>query len=214
MFVLPDLPYAYDALAPLISSDTLHTHHDKHHKAYVDKTNALVAAAGLGGLTLEAVVRDAHRRGDKTLFNNAAQAWNHAFMWSSMRPLGGSDPTGDLDQAIQRFGGLPALKSAVVEQGVGHFGSGWVWIVTGHEGLQVLTTHDADDMLVGEGRLPLVVCDLWEHAYYLDYKNDRKSFLERWFDSLANWDFASAQLAASGGLGDGFRNAAPEQAWP
>ena len=210
MYVLPELPFAYDALVPLISRDTLQTHHDKHHKAYVEKTNTLAAKAGLADRPLEEVVREAHKRGDKPLFNNAAQAWNHAFFWQSMRPAGGAKPAGDLAEAIRQFGGLEALRDAFIEEGFGHFASGWVWIVTGSEGLKVISTHDAEDTLVREGLFPLLVCDLWEHAYYLDYKNDRKAFLERWFESLANWDFAAAQLAASDGRGDGFRYPAPK----
>jgi Fe-Mn family superoxide dismutase len=210
MFALPELPYGYDALAPYLSAETLHTHHDKHHKTYVEKTNDLAAKAGLSGRLLEDVVREAHKRGDKTLFNNAAQAWNHAFFWQAMRPAGGQEPSGDLAQAIQRFGGLAALKDAFVEEGFGHFASGWVWIVTGSEGLKVVSTHDAEDTLVREGLFPLLVCDLWEHAYYLDYKNDRKAFLQRWFENVANWDFAAAQLAAANGAGQGFRYPAPE----
>ncbi|MBW8812971.1 MAG: superoxide dismutase [Caulobacterales bacterium] len=209
MFVLPELPYGYDALAPYLSSDTLHTHHDKHHKAYVEKTNELAAKAGLSGRPLEDVVREAHRQGDKKLFNNAAQAWNHAFFWLSMRPAGGGQPGGDLAAAIQHFGGLQALKDAFVEEGVGHFASGWAWLVTGSEGLKVISTHDAEDTLVREGLFPLLVCDLWEHAYYLDYKNDRKAFLQRWFENVANWDFAAAQLAAANGQGQAFRYPQP-----
>ena len=210
MFVLPELPYAYDALAPLISRETLHTHHDKHHRTYVDKTNDLAAKAGLAGRSLEEVVREAHKRGDKTLFNNAAQAWNHAFFWEAMRPAGGAAPGGELAQLIQDFGGQQALNDAFVEEGFGHFASGWVWLVTGSEGLKVISTHDAEDTLIREGLFPLLVCDVWEHAYYLDYKNDRKAFLERWFESLANWDFAAAQLAAADGRGAGFRYPAPQ----
>jgi Fe-Mn family superoxide dismutase len=205
MYVLPELPYAYDALAPFVSADTMRTHHDKHHKAYVEKTNDFAAKAGLDGRPLEDVVREAHRRGDRKLFNNAAQAWNHAFFWASMRPPGGGEPSGDLIRAIdESFEGLDAMKDAFVEEGVGHFASGWVWLVTGSEGLKVISTHDADDTLVREGLFPLLVCDLWEHAYYLDYKNDRKAFLKRWIDNVANWDFAAAQLAASDGAGQGF----------
>jgi len=210
MFALPELPYAYDALAPLISRETLHTHHDKHHRTYVDKTNDLAAKAGLAGRSLEEVVREAHKRGDKTLFNNAAQAWNHAFFWEAMRPAGGAAPGGELAQLIQDFGGQQALNDAFVEEGFGHFASGWVWLVTGSEGLKVISTHDAEDTLIREGLFPLLVCDVWEHAYYLDYKNDRKAFLERWFESLANWDFAAAQLAAADGSGAGFRYPAPK----
>ena len=210
MYALPDLPYPYDALAPLLSRDTLHVHHDRHHRAYVEKTNELAAEAGLAGRPLEEVIREAHRRKAVKLFDNAAQAWNHAFFWRSMRPAGGAEPAGDLAQAIRTFGGQQALKDAFVEEGVGHFGSGWVWIVTGSKGLEVISTHDAEDTLVREGVFPLITCDLWEHAYYLDYKNDRKAFLERWFESLANWDFAAAQFAAANGAGDAFRYPPPQ----
>ena len=210
MLILPELPYAYDALAPLISRETLVLHHDRHHRTYVDKANDLAAKAGLGGRQLEDIVREARRRGDKPLFNNAAQAWNHAFFWRSMRPAGGPAAAGELAGLIQGFGGLEALADAFVKEGVGHFGSGWVWLLSGVEGLKVISTHDAEDPLVREEGFPLLVCDLWEHAYYLDYKNDRKAFLERWFESLANWEFAAEQLAAATGAGEGFRYPAPE----
>lgn len=211
MYVLPELPYDHDALSPFVSADTLRTHHGKHHKTYVEKTNDLAAKAGLAGRPLEEVVREASRRGDKKLFNNAAQAWNHAFFWECMRPPGGAAPSGDLLRAIDAaFDDLDALKQAFVDEGVNHFASGWVWIVTGGDGLKVISTHDADDTLVRDGVFPLLVCDLWEHAYYLDYKNDRKAFLERWFDNVANWDFAAAQLASADGAGEGFRYPAAE----
>ncbi|MBU1376464.1 MAG: superoxide dismutase [Alphaproteobacteria bacterium] len=210
MYALPDLPYGYDSLGPFMSADTLRTHHDKHHKTYVDKTNDLAAKAGLAGRPLEEVVREAHKTGDKKLFNNAAQAWNHAVFWESMRPPGGDAPSGALLRAItDGFGDLASLKGAFVDEGANHFASGWVWIVTGSDGLKVISTHDADDTLIKEGLFPLLVCDVWEHAYYLDYKNDRKAFLERWFDNIANWAFAADQLAASDGKGDGFRYPAP-----
>jgi Fe-Mn family superoxide dismutase len=210
MYVLPDLPYAYDALAPFVSGETLRTHHDKHHKTYVEKTNALAREANLTGRPLEEVVRAASRAGNRGLFNNAAQAWNHAFFWRCMRPAGGGEPSGDLLRAIdERFEGLDALKAAFVHEGAEHFASGWVWLVTGSEGLRVISTHDADDTLVREGLFPLLVCDLWEHAYYLDYKNDRKAFLQRWIDNVADWDFAAAQLAASNGRGEAFSYPAP-----
>jgi Fe-Mn family superoxide dismutase len=214
MYVLPELPYAYGALEPFISADTLHTHHDKHHRAYVKRANALAAKAGLAGRPLEEVVREARRRDDKTLFDNAAQAWNHAFFWQSMRPAGGGAPIGDLKAAIDVAGGLSPLKDEFVDEGVSHFASGWVWIVTGSQGLQVISTHDADDTLIREGVFPLLVCDLWEHAYYLDYKNDRKAFLERWFDNLASWDFAATQLAASDGRKPAFAYPPPESVVP
>lgn len=210
MHILPKLPYPDDALAPFVSSETLKVHHGKHHKSYVDKTNDLAKAAKLSGEKLEDVVRAAKAQGDKPLFNNAAQAWNHGFFWQCMRAPGGDGPTNGLSRAIDgAFGSLAGLKTAFVDEGVGHFGSGWVWIVSGSEGLKVVSTHDADDMLIRAGLTPLLVCDLWEHAYYLDYKNDRKGFLERWFDNIANWEFADAQRAAADGEGPGYRYPSP-----
>jgi Fe-Mn family superoxide dismutase len=219
MFVLPKLPYDYAALEPTISADTLHTHHDKHHRAYVEKTNELAKAAGLDGRPLEEVVREAQRKGDAKLFHNAAQAWNHAFFWRCMTPPTdkgvAAAPTGALKAAIDKaFGSLNDFKDAFVTEGFEHFGSGWVWLVTGSQGLKVISTHDADDTLIKDGLFPLMVCDLWEHAYYLDYKNDRKGFLEAWLDKVANFDFAAQQLAASDGPsagkgGDGFRYPSP-----
>lgn len=213
MYVLPDLPYAHDALAPFLSAETMHTHHGKHHKAYVDKTNDMAAKAGLSARPLEDVVREAQRKGDKALFNNAAQAWNHAFFWRSMRPAGGAGPDGDLKATLEKaFGSMDDLRQTFVNEGVGHFGSGWVWLVTGSDGLKVISTHDAENTLVKDGLFPLLVCDVWEHAYYLDDKNDRKRFLERWFDNLTDWEFAAAQLAAANGKGEGFRYPAPTDA--
>jgi Fe-Mn family superoxide dismutase len=209
MFILPKLPYDYAALDPTLSADTMHTHHDKHHKTYVEKTNELSKKAGLDSRPLEDVVREAQRKGDAKLFHNAAQAWNHAFFWECMTP--GTRPASSaLKSAMdQAFGGIDAFKETFITEGSDHFGSGWVWLVTGSEGLKVISTHDADDTLIRDGLFPLIVCDLWEHAYYLDYKNDRKTFLTRWLDEIANWSFAERQLAASEGQGEGFRYPAP-----
>ena len=205
MFILPKLPYDYAALEPVVSADTMHTHHDKHHRTYVEKSNELAPKAGLDGKALEDVVREAQRKGDVKLFHNAAQAWNHAFFWACMTP-DKAQPSPTLTSAIeQAFGSLDAFKDAFVEEGFNHFGSGWAWLVTGSEGLKVISTHDADDTLIRDGLFPLLVCDLWEHAYYLDYKNDRKAFLKRWLDEVANWSFAERQLAAADGKGEGFR---------
>jgi Fe-Mn family superoxide dismutase len=213
MFILPKLPYDYDALEPAISADTLQFHHDKHHKAYVEKTNKLAPKAGLENRTLEEVVREASGKGDKGLFHNAAQAWNHGFFWNCMAPRdgrGGKGPSGDLARMIaQAFGGFDAFREAFIEEGAGHFGSGWVWLVTRSEGLKVISTHDADDTLVKDGLFPLLVCDLWEHAYYLDYQNDRESFLKRWIGDVANWSFAADQLSAANGQGQGYRYPRP-----
>jgi Fe-Mn family superoxide dismutase len=209
MFILPKLPYGYSDLEPTMSADTLHTHHDKHHKAYVEKTNELAQKAGLDGRALEEVVREAQRKGDMKLFHNAAQAWNHAFFWRCMTP-NASAPAGALLKAIdEAFDGIDAMKDAFVEEGFGHFGSGWVWLATGSEGLKIISTHDADDTLVKDGLFPLLVCDLWEHAYYLDYQNDRKAFLAAWLQHAANYFFAEQQMFAADGKGEGFRFGAP-----
>jgi len=210
MFTLPDLPYAYDALEPVMSDRTLQFHHDKHHATYVKTLNALLEAAGKSPHTLEAVIRDASRSDDKKLFNNAAQTWNHSFFWVAMSPRK-ETPSGALETAIgEAFGGLAGLKKAFVAEGAGHFGSGWAWLVADRGGsLKVRATHDADDTLTQSDVTPLLVCDLWEHAYYLDHQNDRKGFLEAWFDALPNWRFAALQYAAAQGEGEAWRHPEP-----
>ena len=198
MITLPELPYAYDALSPTISPDTMHAHHDKHHAKYIEVMNQLLPEAGLEGRSVEDIVAEAEKRGLKKLFNNAAQAWNHAFFWDCMTPER-RDPTGELQAAIeQAFGGLAGLKQKFVDEGVGHFGSGWVWLAADGAQLSLLSTHDGGT-LAHDKKTPLIVCDVWEHAYYLDYKQDRKGFLERWFDNVADWEFAEAQYAAAQG---------------
>ena len=211
MFSLPDLPYAYDALAPVLSDRTLHFHHDKHHAAYVNVLNELLTASGASPANLEEVVVQAKAAGNKKLYNNAAQAWNHAFFWEAMTP-NKQAPEGALAQAITAaFGDLAALKTAFVTEGVGHFGSGWAWLVSDKAGaLKVISTHDADPALLQEGVTPILVADVWEHAYYLDFQNNRKGFLEAWFDSLANWGFAASQFAAAKGQGEAWRYPAPK----
>jgi Fe-Mn family superoxide dismutase len=211
MFELPDLPYAYEALEPVISGRTMHFHHDKHHKAYVDTTNTLLKDASPE--SLEAVIRAARASDDKKLFNNAAQAWNHAFFWNAMAP-GAAKPDGDLVAAIKdAFGDLASLKKTFVEDGVAQFGSGWVWLTADKAGkLQVAATHDAGQPVEAGGAVPLLVCDVWEHAYYLDHQNDRKGFLEAWFDALPNWSFAAGQFAAARGQGEAWRYPRPKSA--
>ena len=197
MIELCKLPYAYAALEPVISAETMTLHHDKHHAAYVKKANELAAKAGLDDLSLEEMARQAKATGDQKLYNNAAQVWNHGFFWQSMTG-DSAKPANELGSAIDAsFGNLGALKTKFVEEGVNHFGSGWVWLAASGDRLKVCSTHDADDLLSGGGDIPLLVCDLWEHAYYLDHHNDREAFLKSWFDGLANWDFASQQLAAA-----------------
>jgi Fe-Mn family superoxide dismutase len=200
MFTLPDLPYGYEALQPTMSSETLHLHHDKHHARYFTVTNEIVQGKTDVG-TLEDVIVKAAKDGEKKLFNNAAQAWNHTFFWNSMTPEKAA-PEGDLDSAITAaYGGLEGLKAKFVEEGAAHFGSGWVWLAASDTGaLSIIQTHDGENLLTKD-LTPLLVCDLWEHAYYVDYRNDRAAFLKAWFDALPNWKFAAAQLAAAKGEG-------------
>ncbi|MFZ5668419.1 MAG: superoxide dismutase [Pseudomonadota bacterium] len=212
MFILPDLPYRRDALAPVISAETLKFHHGKHHRAYVEATNRLLDEAGEAPDSLEAVVRRAAvDDSPPALFNNAAQAWNHGLFWACMSPEPGG-PTGELADAVAAaFGDLATLRATFVKAGVEHFGSGWAWLVAEGDRLKTLATHDADDSLTRGELTPLLVCDLWEHAYYLDHRNDRKAYLEGWFDRLADWDFAAAQFDAARGRGPAWTYPRPER---
>lgn len=208
MFTLPDLPYASNALEPVMSDVQLRTHHDKHHATYVKNVNAMLE--GQSPASLEEVVRQAAESQNRKLFNNSAQAWNHAFFWECMTASGGGQPSGALAQAIQSsFGGLEPLKARFVEEGATHFASGWAWIVAKGEELSVISTHDADSALIRDGVVPVLVCDVWEHAYYLDYKQDRKGFLEQWFDKLVNWRFVEQQFQAAASGGEGYRYPTP-----
>jgi len=210
MFRLEDLPYPENALEPVISAQTLKLHHGKHHATYVKKLNALLAQEDVAPAPLETIVRHAARSTDRELFNNAAQAWNHSFFWVCMTPAR-DRPDARLVQAVEEaFGGMDELKRAFVTAGAEQFGSGWVWLVSSNDGtLKVRSTHDADDTLTHGRITPLFTCDVWEHAYYLDHHQNRKGFLEAWFDSLAGWSFASRQYAAALGKGDAWRHAPP-----
>jgi superoxide dismutase, Fe-Mn family len=196
MILLPDLPYAYDGLAPVLSAATMRTHHDKHHAKYVEVVNALAKDEALGASSLENLIHHATVARAGKLFNNAAQAWNHGFFWNCMAPKPES-PSGALVDAIKTsFGDLASLRAAFLTEGAAHFGSGWVWLVAQEGRLSVLSTHDADTVVTREVT-PLLVCDVWEHAYYLDHRNDRAGFLQAWWDRLANWDFAQSQFASA-----------------
>jgi Fe-Mn family superoxide dismutase len=192
---LIDLPYAPDALAPAISADTLAIHHGKHHKAYIDKTNEAVQGTPLDDQPLEQLVATARGEGNKKLFNNAAQSWNHGFYWHSLTPDGLSCPP-ELSQAIQAaFGSQEDLVSQLVERGVGHFASGWVWLAADASGaLSIEETHDGDTLADGAKR-PLLTIDVWEHAYYLDYQNRRPDHLKAVTGQVLNWAFAAENLA-------------------
>lgn len=192
---LPDLPYARDALAPHISAETLDYHYGKHHKAYVDKTNELIAGKALEKASLEEIIREAHGA-DQGLFNQAAQVWNHTFYWNSMAPHGGGEPTGDIAAAIEKdFGGYNAFKAAFAQAGAAQFGSGWAWLVAKGGRLEVRKTPNAELPWIEAGVTPLLTMDVWEHAYYLDYQNRRPDYIAVFLDNLVNWDFANANLA-------------------
>ena len=189
-FTLPELPYSKDALAPHISAETLEYHHGKHHKAYVDKLNELTAGKPEASKSLEEVIMSA----EGPVFNNAAQIWNHTFYWNSMKPKGGGEPTGDIAAAITRdFGSFAKFKEEFTQAGLTQFGSGWAWLVLEGGKLKVTKTPNAD-LPMKHGQKALLTMDVWEHAYYIDYRNARPKYIETFLSSLANWDFALENL--------------------
>jgi len=194
-FQLPALPYSQDALEPYISARTMSFHYGKHHQIYVDNLNKLVADTLWAGQPLEKVIRETAGVPDKAaIFNNGAQVWNHTFFWQSMKPGGGGKPTGRLMKLIEKsFGNLDEFKKAFVDTAVAQFGSGWVWLVQDGDLLKVVKTSNADTP-VAHGQTAILTCDVWEHAYYLDYQNRRKDFVQAFLDHLANWEFAALQL--------------------
>ena len=189
---LPALPYPEDALAPHISADTVAVHYGKHHAGYVANVNRLVAGSSAEGTPLEDLILTT----SGGLFNNAAQVWNHTFYWHSMHPEGGGGPSGDLRGAIEDgFGSVDGFRKQFSDAACGHFGSGWVWLVAGGDDLEVMSTANAD-LPQRHDRTPLLTIDVWEHAYYLDYRNARPAYVETWIENLVNWEFAAANLAA------------------
>jgi len=188
---LPDLPYASDALEPHVSAKTLEFHYGKHHKGYVDKLNAAIEGTAYDNQPLEAIIKKAHEAGDTSVFNNAAQAWNHTFLWHSMSPNGGGEPTGGLADAINaRFGNVAKFREAFKAAALGQFGSGWTWLVRTADGLDIVSTGNAHTPLTS-GTVPLLTLDVWEHAYYLDYQNKRDAYVDAFLGELINWDFAA-----------------------
>jgi Fe-Mn family superoxide dismutase len=193
-FKLPPLPYPENALEPYISSRTLSFHYGKHHQAYVNNTDRLVGGTDMAGMSLEEVVKKAVDLKNTALFNNAAQAWNHAFYWKGMKPQGGGKPEGRLMESLaSAFGGFEGFKNAITEAATGQFGSGWAWLVLDGNSLKVTNTLNADTPLA-HGQKPLLTIDVWEHAYYLDYQNRRGDYVKAFLDNLVNWDFVSKNL--------------------
>ena len=197
-FELPALPYAADALAPHMSAETLEFHHGKHHKAYVDKTNGLIAGTDLEGRKLSEVIATAKASGNKGLFNNSAQIWNHSFFWHSLSPEQ-QKPTGKLAEMIaETFGDTDMLVKKLIEESTNHFASGWGWLVLDGDALKIGSLHDADTPVVHEGMVPLLTIDVWEHAYYIDYRNARPKYLEAVTANLINWEFVAQNLDGKG----------------
>ncbi|MGI9225314.1 MAG: superoxide dismutase [Woeseiaceae bacterium] len=192
----PDLPYAANALEPHISARTLELHHGKHHRIYVDKLNAAIAGTAYDSQSLEMIVSASHEAADTVVFNNAAQAWNHAFLWHSMSPVGGGEPIGPLADAIKdRFDDLAAFRGAFKSAALGQFGSGWTWLVRTAEGVDIANTGNAETPFT-DGVTPLLTLDVWEHAYYLDYQNKRDAYVEAFLANLINWEFAARNFEA------------------
>lgn len=191
-FELPALPYAQDALAPHISAETLEYHYGKHHQTYVTNLNNLTAGTEHENSSLEDVIMNS----EAGLFNNSAQVWNHTFYWNSMAPNGGGAPTGEVADAIgSAFGGYDAFVEKFKEAATTQFGSGWAWLVDAGSGLEIMKTSNAD-LPMKHNAKALLTIDVWEHAYYIDYRNARAKFIEVVLDNLANWDFVAANLAA------------------
>jgi superoxide dismutase, Fe-Mn family len=189
-FELPPLPYAKDALQPLMSAETFEYHYGKHHAAYVTNLNAAIAGTPNETKSLEEIILSS----DGPVFNNAAQVWNHTFFWNSLKPKGGGKPTGDLAAAIDRdFGGFDKFKEQFTQTAVKQFGSGWAWLVSEGGKLKITSTANAD-LPLKHKQTALFTVDVWEHAYYIDYRNARPKFVEAVIDGLANWDFVTENL--------------------
>jgi superoxide dismutase, Fe-Mn family len=190
--LLPELPYAMDALQPHLSKETMEYHYGKHHKAYVDKLNASIPGTKYDAMSLDEIM--VASVGDAKVYNNAAQAWNHTFYWNGLAPRGGGEPKGAMADALRKsFGGSVEFVKRFSDVAMGHFGSGWAWLVRKGDGsLDVVATHDAANPMT-EHMKPILTCDVWEHAYYIDYRNARARYLDA-FWRVINWDFAEKNL--------------------
>ncbi|HEX8528354.1 superoxide dismutase [Allosphingosinicella sp.] len=198
-FILPDLPFSKDALGSHMSAETLDFHHGKHHRAYVDKTNELLAEQELEGASLVEVIRRAGDGGERALFNNSAQLWNHSFFWQCLAAPDGQCPTGRLAELIDdSFGTTDSMLAALKEEAVGHFSNGWAWLVLDGGKLSITSLHDSDTPVVHEGMKPLLTLDVWEHAYYIDYRNARPDYVEGVLSNIVNWEFVAQNLDGQG----------------
>ena len=195
MITLPELPYVKSALEPIISARTLEIHHGKHHRAYVDNLNKLIAGTDLANAELETIIKKAYGDPAKAgIFNNAAQVWNHSFYWKCLKGNGGGMPTGAVSAKITAaFGNYGKFAEELKNAGVSQFGSGWVWLVLDGGELKIVKTSNADTP-IAHGQTPLLTIDVWEHAYYLDYQNRRPDYLSAVIDKLINWDFVNANM--------------------
>lgn len=193
--ILPDLPYAKDALVPYISAQTLEFHHGKHHKAYVDNTNKLIEGTALANDPLETIVKNTAGDASKAgLFNNAAQVWNHSFYWKCIKPKSGGIPTGAIAEKIKAtWGSFEKFAEEFKNAGMTQFGSGWAWLVLDGNTVKITKTSNADTP-IAHGLKPLLTVDVWEHAYYLDYQNRRPDYLSAFIMNLVNWDFVNTNL--------------------
>lgn len=196
-FTLPDLPYAYDALGPHMSAETLEFHHDKHHQAYVTNGNKLLEGSGLEGKSLEDIVKESFGK-NQALFNNAGQHYNHIHFWKWMKPNGGGRSLpAKLQAAVDSdLGGFDKFREDFLAAGAGQFGSGWAWLTWKDGKLEVTKTPNGENPLV-HGGVPLLGVDVWEHSYYIDYRNARPKYLETWFDNLVNWDYVAELFEAA-----------------
>lgn len=192
-FTLPDLPYAYDALQPYMSRETLEYHHDKHHKAYVDNGNKLLEGTDLAGKSLEEIVVGSFGK-NQGLFNNAGQHYNHIHFWKWMKPNGGGAIPGNLEKKIiEDLGSIEKMKEDFAQAGATQFGSGWCWLAVKDGKIVVMKTPNGENPLV-HGAKPILGCDVWEHSYYIDYRNARPKYLEAWFDNLVNWEYVESLI--------------------
>lgn len=197
-FKLPDLPYAYDALAPFMSAETLQFHHDKHHLAYVDNGNKLIVGSGLEGKSIEEICKAAYTQKNQPIVNNVGQHYNHIHFWSWMKKGGGGNKLpGKVQKLVDAYGGFDKTRADFINAGVTQFGSGWGWLAVRDGKLEVMKTPNGENPLM-HGAQPILGVDVWEHSYYIDYRNARPKYLEAWFDNLVNWEHVEMMAGQAG----------------